>query len=306
MKGFKKYMLFIPLLILFINNVSAFVPQFPDSIYYEEIVNIGILDYNNLAKTASIKVYDDYEIYFDNLFLIDDLEELLMSFDSQVSSDSKIEYIFYDNENNILESQDFNLNLKNYENLPDFYLCGFLNCNKEDQIDYYYFWQDEEIYLNSINEFSNFKYDVAIETDEDISSIIYFEENITIPYILKNNLIDSNKTYYKIIIDYYNTNENKFKKEIKFALNSNTKKEYEEYLEDILIIAEADAGEYYPDIIEKNTEYIENSDKENSTDILYTENNIFDINKTLIIIVSSIIIFSILFFVVTKGGKNEN
>lgn len=287
--------------LFFLSNIYAYNynVDFNSPHYYEEQIDIGISDLNNTEiNIININIFSSYETYLNYDYSIEEIKEIPIIFNNQVSPNLKIVYAFFDINENIIEEEEFDLNLMDNLEIGDFYLCYSEDCNPNDIPRNYDFWIDEDIYLSSdnINQ-DKFNYNVIIETN---NQILLADQNTQLPYLIPNNIIAGQERY-KLTIDIIDkTNLKKYTKEIRFALSEITENENREIFTQIIESEDTEAdseNQIVGNIVEPE------SDSEKTEDTEIDTANSKSKNYWIWIVVAIITI--IVFMVFSKPNKNR-
>jgi hypothetical protein len=250
-----KKIIIILFLVLASNSVFSYSPNFSEINYYDQIIDIGLSDINYPEETTvKISIYGITEKYYDNSFLISEIEYIPIIFSKEIPGILEVIYEFKDISGNIIDKKTFSLVLKNPE-IPNFYLCNLDNCTGSITE----FWKNEDLFLTVDAFNSNLEYSIAIETDNSLESKVLFQDkNITFPYAIPKNLILGHYQYKLIINIFDKEKNNKFQKELNFILVDITKEEYSK-LTDYMLYSEENKGISEEDIelTESNNEEIE-------------------------------------------------
>lgn len=232
----KKLMIFV--LAFFLLGVAfAGTPNFFGITYYEEVIDIGVQDYNENAMSVTITVYCDYESYFSRNYLLSDAESIPFFLEHQMDSETKVRYEFFDANNNLIEEKEIDLNLMIHPKLPAPYLCVGNGCKEED-IQAYDFWKNELIFLDCAQDDDGFTYDIKIEAegigDGDENTVLLSEQNIELPYLIKSNIILGYQDYVLTLEMKENVSGKVFLKKIHFTLQDYEKEEYDSIVRESL------------------------------------------------------------------------
>lgn len=295
----KKIFIFLFLLFTF-SYTCGFAFNLPNIIYYDEIIDVGVSDFDFNFETLAIKVYNDYETYLEQSYDVSETNHIPLIFDSRISSDSKITYIFFNNTDVVLEKT-FDLNFSEFTLVPAFKLCKETKCNDSE----YFFWKGESIFLtlNEDVDTSNFFFDISILSNNN--EVVFFDRNISFPYEIQEYLVSDYEDY-TIVIDYSYFNHF-FQEELNFTSFNYFEKEYFEYLEEVVfdnVLLEAEIFD---------NEQIEEKDTDNNTvfqeipeQTKIKNNSKFTSNKSIYLYVSIIIIFIVIlisFFLKKKDRR---
>jgi len=239
----KKVILIVFVFIFQLLSVFALSLNFEENIYYFEVVDIGIKDTSSIdlnVTAIQISIYSLQESYFNQEYTREEIFEIPIILDKQISSDSNIRYDFLDSNGTIRDSQEYELNISSLDTIPEFYFCNSSNCTRNDIFDNYNFMFNDNLFLVSENYFNNlapdYNYNIIIQSNSSPGSdvIIFSEENINFPYEINKNIIAGYKDYKIIISISDNETSKQFKKEILFSLDSLTDEENRKIINDAL------------------------------------------------------------------------
>lgn len=183
--------------VLNLSMVFSLTPNFFGNVsYYDQVVDIGVLDNNLSGDLVKITISDQYETYFEEIFSITNIKKIDVVFDSSVSAYLVANYEVLDSNYSILETYSFPLFLE-YIDLGKIYLCEVKECNNSSSKRY--FDSNSEIYLNIDNNLDvNYSLDLFFK-EEDSYKLLFSEKIYKFPYFLAIN--DSGS--YKLVLSYY-------------------------------------------------------------------------------------------------------
>lgn len=293
--------------IFIISNIYAYNTDYNNEFYYGEVIDIGISDISNPnIEYINIIIYTDFETLLDNNYTIEEITEIPVYLDNQISSNLKISYKFMGANDILIEEKEFQIDITENTDVGDFYLCNTEDC-KNSIPDNYDFWFDEEIFVFSdkIN-YDKFTYNITTETDKTSDNIVLLtDKNITFPYKILNTTIAGYERYKLTIEILDKVKEKRYTQRIDFALSEITEEENRRIMDQLIEInrqEEINANQ------EEDSEIIEEQppvdERPSSVPIIEDSEKPQKINAFLILLIV-IFILIILMAVFNKPKKNR-
>jgi hypothetical protein len=285
----KLFLLFF--LILNLSMVFSLTPNFFNKVnYYDQIIDVGVLDNNLSGDFLKITLSDQYETYFEEAFSIKNSKKIDVVFDSSVSSYLVANYEVLDSNYSILETYSFPLFLESID-LGRIFLCDIKECHYSDSKKY--FDNSSKIYLNVDNNLDvNYSLDLFLKEGKNYK-LLFSESTHVFPYFLA---IDDSGSY-KLVLSYY-FEDLIFTKKTFFEIGS---------LEPISSDSFSESNIVYSDFVDSNlTEPVINKNTSNDSNTLSEKNYFFQNSKNILaLLFISIILILILIILFTSKNKRS-
>lgn len=293
----------IMLFLILFNSTFIFglTPNFLDKEnYYNQVVDIGVLDKDLECSFINIKISNEDQIYFNRVFTFNEINKIENIFKTTVSSNLVVTYETMDELTNVIDIFVFPLYLKNLD-LGLVYLCDSIDCTiNGDNDPFYFFNSSSEIFLITNNNFENINYSLELyNITNSENNLVFVENGATFPYRFYN-LKDGD---YKIVLNYVFETEI-FSNNLFFNITDTSILDKESEEENIFYPNFAYGDEDY-EYIDINTNYFTDDDEYFDEDEVV--NKFFTLQNVIYLILIFVIITIILIIIFNKkSGKKGN
>ena len=282
----KLFLLFF--LILNLSMVFSLTPNFFGKVnYYDQIIDVGVLDNNLSGDFLKITISDQYETYFEDILSVTNSKKIEVVFDSSVSSYLVANYEVLDSNYSILETYSFPLFLESID-LGSVFLCDLKECHYSDSKKY--FNSGSEIYLNVDNNLDvNYSFDLFLKEGKNYK-LLFSESTHVFPYFLAINDFGS----YKLVLSYY-LKDLILTKETFFEIGSLEPISSDSFSESNIVDSDFVDNNFTKDLLDSNiTESVINQNTSDDANTPPEKNPVFQNPKN---ILASLFIFIILILI---------